>query len=583
MTKPLHLGEVNLPHETVTETIAILGKRGAGKTTTARVIAEELLTAELPIVVLDPTGVWWGLRSSADGQSEGFPIIIFGGDHADVPLEPNAGTLIADVIIDERIPAVLDLSTLSKTAMRSFVAVFLERLYHRNRQALHVIVDEADLFAPQRLPKGAERLYGAMDDLVRRGRVRGLGVSLITQRPQVLNKDVLSQCEVLIAMRMVGTRDVAAIDDWVRLHADEEEARTVKASLPSLPIGTAWVWSPGWLGLLERIKVQRPTTYDSSATPKPGQQRKPVKRMASVDLAALGERIEATAERAKAEDPKLLRAEIAKLRRELAAKKAPETERVEIVEVEVEVERIPPAVAEVLARTQSVLGSLVDLAVTHRDLVSDYYDEIQALLTAEPRRARPQPVRKSVESPRPTRPDNRTYREPPAQSAEPSSNGIPPARQRLLDSLASLEGIGVRSVPKVQLALWASVSPKSSGYTNNLGALRSLGLIEYPTGGRVALTGAGRKAAASTLQLQTVDELHEHVRYLLSPSRWRIVEPLIATYPNAVPKVALAEMAGVSPSSSGYTNNLGALRSLGLIDYPSPGMVAATPVLFLEG
>lgn len=34
-------------------------------------------------------------------------------------------------------------------------------------------------------------------------------------------------------------------------------------------------------------------------------------------------------------------------------------------------------------------------------------------------------------------------------------------------------------------------------------------------------------------------------------------------------------------ASSGYANNLGALRSLGLIDYPSPGMVAATDLLFL--
>jgi AcrR family transcriptional regulator len=45
----------------------------------------------------------------------------------------------------------------------------------------------------------------------------------------------------------------------------------------------------------------------------------------------------------------------------------------------------------------------------------------------------------------------------------------------------------------------------------------------------------------------------------------------------------LAERAGVSVNSSGYTNNLGSLRSLGLIDYPAPGLVAAQPVLFLEG
>lgn len=45
-----------LPLQAVTETFAILGKRGMGKNTTARVLTEELLTAGLPTVVLDPTG-----------------------------------------------------------------------------------------------------------------------------------------------------------------------------------------------------------------------------------------------------------------------------------------------------------------------------------------------------------------------------------------------------------------------------------------------------------------------------------------------------------------------------------------------
>ena len=35
--------------------------------------------------------------------------------------------------------------------------------------------------------------------------------------------------------------------------------------------------------------------------------------------------------------------------------------------------------------------------------------------------------------------------------------------------------------------------------------------------------------------------------------------------------------------TGGYFNNLGALRSLGLIDYPEPGYMKAEPVLFLEG
>jgi DNA helicase HerA-like ATPase len=54
-----------LPVEAVTETFAILAKRGAGKTYTAAVLVEEMMGAALPVVIIDPVGVWWGLRSSA--------------------------------------------------------------------------------------------------------------------------------------------------------------------------------------------------------------------------------------------------------------------------------------------------------------------------------------------------------------------------------------------------------------------------------------------------------------------------------------------------------------------------------------
>ena len=37
-----------------------------------------------------------------------------------------------------------------------------------------------------------------MEDLVRRGRARGLGITLITQRPAVLNKDVLTQVDGIL-------------------------------------------------------------------------------------------------------------------------------------------------------------------------------------------------------------------------------------------------------------------------------------------------------------------------------------------------------------------------------------------------
>jgi DNA helicase HerA-like ATPase len=57
------------------------------------------------------------------------------------------------------------------------------RLYHRNRDPLHLVLDEADALAPQRTDPGGQRLLGAIEDLVRRGRARGIGLSMISQSP----------------------------------------------------------------------------------------------------------------------------------------------------------------------------------------------------------------------------------------------------------------------------------------------------------------------------------------------------------------------------------------------------------------
>lgn len=93
-----------LPLQAVTETLAILAKRGSGKTSTAVVVAEEMIGAGQQVLVIDPTGVWWGLRAGRDGgQSGGLPVVIIGGDHADLPLPESDGAALAKLLIGERV------------------------------------------------------------------------------------------------------------------------------------------------------------------------------------------------------------------------------------------------------------------------------------------------------------------------------------------------------------------------------------------------------------------------------------------------------------------------------------------------
>lgn len=191
--------------------LAIVGKTGSGKTYAAKGFVEALLKNQRRVCILDPTGVWWGLRSSADGTRAGFPVAVFGGEHADVPLAPSSGGVLAKVIVEQNLPVVVDLSEMMIGDRHHFVTEFAEALYRLNRFPLHLVIDEADEFVPQNPMPETKRMLHHVDRIVRRGRVRGFRVMLITQRPAVVHKNVLTQANTLIAMRLPAPQDRKAI------------------------------------------------------------------------------------------------------------------------------------------------------------------------------------------------------------------------------------------------------------------------------------------------------------------------------------------------------------------------------------
>lgn len=65
--------DISLPLEIVTQTIAIIAKRRAGKSYTMRKLVEQLLAAHQQVILVDPKGDQWGLRSSSDGKKAGYP------------------------------------------------------------------------------------------------------------------------------------------------------------------------------------------------------------------------------------------------------------------------------------------------------------------------------------------------------------------------------------------------------------------------------------------------------------------------------------------------------------------------------
>lgn len=368
--------ELSVPIDVASQAVAILGIRGAGKTNTATVFAEELLAQGQPMVYIDPTDGAWGLRS-------GFPVFIFGGTHGDLPLQETDGKVLAEFVVTEQMPLILSLRHLRKNAQRRFVTEFCEEIYHlkgkpKNRTPLTVFIDESPLFVPQKVMGETARTVGAVEDLIARGRNAGFGVVLISQRSATLNKDVLTQCDTIITHRLTSPQDRKALSDWIEENATIEKQKEVLQSLATMPNGRAWVWSPR-LDVMKQVQIRLRKTFDSSATPKRGEKPAAPKRLEEIDLAKLKGKLSASIEQAKQDDPKLLRARIAELQRELAKK--PEQPEVEVQRIEV-----PAFSAGQTDKLKTVLKKMHDEAERHGKAMStlwgDHLEQAKTLLDA---------------------------------------------------------------------------------------------------------------------------------------------------------------------------------------------------------
>ena len=559
-----------LPDDAVTQTYGLLGKRGVGKTETAVVLAEELLDRGNQVVVIDPVGVWWGLRASADGtRGGGYAVLIMGGEHGDIPLEASAGRLVADFVVSKGASVVLDVGNFSKADQGRFVADFLEQLYQKNRAPLHVIIDEADAFAPQRMNPGVLRTFGAVDTAVRRGRARGLGITLITQRSAALNKDVLTQIEVLIAFRTIAPQDRDAIEAWVEVHADRSKAKLMIGSLAELKVGEAWVWSPSWLERLSRVQIRRRRTFDSSATPKPGQKRIAPKSVTAVDVDVFRTELASLIQKAEEEDPRRLRARIAQLERELAAVRREDSSK-ELVVVLKRADLLAARISAAetaLIEAQQAIGR-VEAAITANYEVGQHEQKGRARDGVSSRPANPAPAPSGPHTAR------GAARRPATGSGDPAvGNG---GLRRMLIALAQRPS----GLNHQQLGVRAGLSSRSGTFSTYLGKARQAGWI----GGRgdLRITDAGLDALGSYEPLPEGRELLQYWLAELGQSgAARMLRVLADAHPRSMTNEALGDAAEISHKSGTFSTYLGKLRKLELVQ--GRGELMASAELFDGG
>lgn len=580
MTKLKIADGLELPIDAGTQTFAILGIRGSGKTNTAVSVAEEMLKLGQQISVLDPTDGWWGLRSSKDGRSEGFKVIVVGGEHGDIPLEGTGGKLLAEFVVETGASVVFSLRHLSINDQRRFAADFAERLYElkgkpENRTALHIFVDEADEFIPQRIPPGHERMFGAFDRLVRRGRNSGIGLTMISQRPQVLNKDTLSQCETLICHRLLHKLDRKAVKEgWVEGHDTGGKATELMDSLASLGRGDAWVWSPYWLDLFKRVHIRERETFDSSFTPKAGERPKKASKLADVDLDALKQKLSATIEKAKADDPKELRKKIAELERELAKKPAtvaaPAVEPIvqeKLVEVPFVRDSELDLLNELVGRIEAVrsglgeelriMGGHLEGAVHSQEKIrAQFADKAVNKFTSRQNLYTPSKNFQAVKKAAPV--------SAPRAKSNGDGSGLSGPQVEMLGRMSEFRSAQIVDVRLSWLAGSMGTTVRARGFVENMRILRKGGYLESSGAEKVRLTGEGFAMVGEREALYGA-QLHAKLRELLSGPQWQYLEELMR-HSNGVTAEDLATRFETTVRARGFEENVRTLRAYELAE-----------------
>lgn len=541
-----------VPLDVVTQTLAAIGRKGAGKTYLATMIAEQMLDAEAQVVVVDPVGNWWGLRVDADGESKGKQLFVIGGEHGDVPLVPEAGARIARLLVEKRISAVLDVSAFRIGERKRFAADFAEEFFHlkkAQRSPVHLFIEEAQLFIPQRVMADEARMVGAWESIVRLGRNYGVGATLITQRPQSVNKEVLSQVECLCVLQVNGTHERKALEEWVQEAGADRE---LVGELPGLERGVGYVWSPSWLRVFKKIHFRRKTTFDASATPEVGKDTDAA-QLSAVDVEALRADLAEVVKAAEEDDPKALRRRVRELEAQaMHAKPGMPT-----------VQQVDAARAEG-ARDEAKRWTLL---VKERDrLIGELRQQINKVAEAvgvgvkDGGRLSPLPAGEAITAIH----SGRTL----AETRFPTSttpkfhvspNGLKKGQREML---ACLAGAGSAGLDRRTLAVWTGMR-ESGSFSNYLSDLNSRGLVEKGPDGRIRLSATAKDVPA---KVPTADNIvNEWGQRHLKAGQRRMLEVIYQAGDHGLTRAELAERSGMAESGS-FSNYLSRLSTSGLID-----------------
>lgn len=512
---------------------AILGIRDSGKSYTAMKAAEELLSNNIPIVVFDPVGIWRHLKTGVNGF-KGFPVVVAGGNHGDLPLNVNNAPLLMRAAMKEGISIVFDLYSVELSVKRIWIRIVQEcidiLMYENMSYGLrHIFLEEAAEFIPQRIQPQHNQVYSSCERLARMGRNMKLGYTLINQRAEEINKAIFEISACCFLHKQVGKNSLLSIQKWFDVKQTGDSKQIIK-TLPTLSQGECWM-----VGEREpiRIKINEKKTFH----PTPSKQED-ISNHKPADVSIFIQQITkalAPAEKSKPQNV-VFKSDPVNFEEIINNKNK------EIKTLNVE-----------LSFKNNEINKLVTLLKKVNDLSSITIPLIEVQFNREKIPVAPVSI-KSI-------------------TASQTNSILGRCELSILKFLFFRRG---RSFSKEQIGAMTGYSPGSGGFNNAISKLFSSGLINRESG-KISSMTQYEENILSLINTPENMSLEVWLTKLGKCSR-EIYQLCLKHYVQKFDKNQLAEMTGYSVGSGGFNNAISQLITLGLISRTN-GMIHLNPEL----
>lgn len=582
--KNIYIGDVAIPLNLyATSGTAIFGIKGAGKTYTTKGIAEQLLDHGIPIVVFDAIGVWRYLKVPDKGK--GYKVVVAGGKEPDLPLTPESAPEIVRASMRENIPLIIDLydKHLSKADWRRIVQSCFRTMLYENEGIRHIILEEAPEYVPQKVMDG--QTYAEVEKLVRMGGNASLGITLVSQRAQEVNKAVTDLCENVILMRQRGANAIDNLQKWVD-KLDPKLAKEIGEKMPFMTAGQAWVFRGDEEGAVWTKSKTINSFHPDRKNPQP-----PKSGAIPTDtgdfVSRLGSLLKDLKIENEANDPKALRKRIADLEHQLSNNAG----------------YTPKEYAEDLgkARQEGYERGLHEGKNKRRELtrhkftalrtkiirdVEETFDEFisapESTIEVNGKPMTAPEINRKIEwnhrlIPDERMPPRKVERSLPVdrkrQRAEDERSNLPPGEQAIL--LAAIQFSSQGGVHRDQLTTLTGY--KKSARNSYVSRLIGKDLLALNGNGRYLPTSKGRAALPNDKPLPTGRELRKIWLDRLPPGEATILMELIKAHPESIDRESLNKTGYKKSARNSYLSRLSAKN---LITATGPSKVKASDNLF---